>query len=333
MNNNINVNQYFTMTRRGFIKTALSASMATLIAGCQLVVEEPRQNVDEATSADNGASEDQPSEGMASVNGTELFYTQIGSGVPIIVMHGGLGLDHAYFRPFMDELGDVAELTYYDHRGNGRSMAEENWADVDFATFAADADELRKSLGYDKVIVYGHSYGGFIAQEYATRYQDNLSGLILSNTSPNVMDYAPVMPEWATEEAMAAFGELFAGPFETDEQWGDAWSTAVQLYMKNMDTEIADDIHSRTQYRAAAWNHAGPLLGSYQMKERLADIAVPTLVLGGRFDFITPPQAQEDIHAELPDSTITIFEDSAHFPFIAENEVYLDTIRDWVNSL
>ncbi|MEM7534171.1 MAG: alpha/beta fold hydrolase [Chloroflexota bacterium] len=332
MRNDLNGNTTFTMTRRGFLKTALATSMITLTAGCQLVIEDTRQSGDGAT-AEGGADEGQPSEGMASVNGTELFYTQLGSGVPIMVMHGGLGLDHAYFRPFMDGLGDVAELTYYDHRGNGRSIAEENWTDVDFATFAADADELRKSLGYDKIIVYGHSYGGFIAQEYAARYQENLSGLILSNTSPNVMDYAPVMPEWATEEAMAAFGQLFAGPFESDEQWGDAWSTAVQLYMKNMDTKIAEDIHNRTHYSAGAWNHAGPLLGSYQMKGRLADIAVPTLVLGGRFDFITPPQAQEDIHAELPDSTITIFDDSAHFPFIAENEAYLNAIRDWVSSL
>lgn len=92
---------------------------------------------------------------------------------------------------------------------------------------------------------------------------------------------------------MATFGQLFAGPFEPDEQWGDAWSTAVQLYMKNMDADTADAIHSRTHYRAGAWNHAGPLLGSYQMKGWLADIAV----LSERFGFITP-HAQEDIHVE-----------------------------------
>lgn len=155
----------------------------------------------------------------------------------------------------------------------------------------------------------------------------------MSNTSPNVADYAPEMPEWGTEEAMAAFGSLFAGPMASDEQWGEAWSTAVQLYWKDMDPEVAADVHSRTQYRAAAWNHAGPMLGTYQMKGRLKDISVPTLVLGGQFDFITPPQAQTDIDAELPNSDLVIFEESAHFPFITQQDNYLSTVRDWVSQL
>jgi len=51
------------------------------------------------------------------VNGTELFHTSIGSGTPILFMHGGLGLDHAYFRPTLDSWADFAELHFYDHRG------------------------------------------------------------------------------------------------------------------------------------------------------------------------------------------------------------------------
>lgn len=304
----------FGMSRRTFLKTAMATSVLPLIYGCQTAGEE------------NGS-------GLIDANGTELFYTQIGSGEPIMIMHGGLGLDHEYFRPFMDGLQDSAQLTYFDHRGNGRSQEQADWSSVDFDTFAKDADDLRAALGFDKIILLGHSYGGFIAQEYAARYPENLKGLILSNTSPNVIDYAPEMPEWATEEAMGAFGALFSGPFESDEQWGETWSTAVQLYWKDMDAEVARELHERTNYRAAAWNHAGPLLGSYQMKGRLAAIDVPTLVLGGRFDFITPPAAQEDLDAELPNSQLTIFEDSAHFPFITEQDAYLSTVRDWVSSL
>jgi len=58
---------------------------------------------------------------IARVNGTDLFYTEIGRGVPILVMHGGLGVDHTQFREWLDPLGDVFHLVYYDHRGNGCS--------------------------------------------------------------------------------------------------------------------------------------------------------------------------------------------------------------------
>jgi len=57
----------------------------------------------------------------AHANGAELFYLEVGKGVPCLVMHGGLGVDHTQFRDGLDPLGDVLRLVYYDHRSNGRS--------------------------------------------------------------------------------------------------------------------------------------------------------------------------------------------------------------------
>ena len=130
----------------------------------------------------------------ASVNEAELFFERFGKGVPILVMHGGLGLDHTYFRSWLDKLGEHAELIFYDHRGNGRSTRAVSLAGVDHATFAADADQLRAHLGLDRIIVLGHSYGGFLAQEYASRYGSeggHLAGLILCSTAP-ALDSMPV---------------------------------------------------------------------------------------------------------------------------------------------
>jgi pimeloyl-ACP methyl ester carboxylesterase len=58
---------------------------------------------------------------VAYLNGTELFYVEVGEGTPCLVMHGGLGFDHTWLHPWLDPLGDVMHLVYYDHRGNGRS--------------------------------------------------------------------------------------------------------------------------------------------------------------------------------------------------------------------
>ena len=57
------------------------------------------------------------------MNDTALFFERFGSGLPLLVMHGGPGLDHSYFRPWLDPLGAFAELIYDDHRGNGRSSS------------------------------------------------------------------------------------------------------------------------------------------------------------------------------------------------------------------
>ncbi len=267
--------------------------------------------------------------GYATVNGNKLFYHQYGKGTPLLVMHGGLGLDHNYLRA-LDELGEVAQIVYYDHLGNGRSQAPEDWNQVNFDRLTKDAKDLMRKLGYDKFVLYGHSYGSFIAQEYAVRYPETLMGLILSNAAPNIKDYQPKMPEWATPQAIAGFGQLFAGPMTGDEQWKNTWRIALPLYWKDMDVNLANAIHHKTQYRADAWNRGLQLLGNFEMKNRLKAIAVPTLVLGGRYDFITPMHALRDIAAELPDVQLMEFKSSAHYPMITEKSLYFHTIKVWL---
>ena len=131
---------------------------------------------------------------LAKVNGTELFYTVRGSGRPIFIMHGGLGVDHTVFRPWLDPLGDRYQLIFYDHRGNGRSERPASLADVDHGTWAADADALREHLGHDRIVILGNSYGGILGQEYALRYGDRLDGLILVTSLP-AWDYEDVIQD------------------------------------------------------------------------------------------------------------------------------------------
>ena len=116
------------------------------------------------------------------VHQTHLFYIRSGTGVPCLVMHGGLGLDHTYLRG-LDIVSDVLHLVYYDHRHNGRS-GRPPLESVTHAQLADDAEGLRQYCGFGKVAVLGHSYGGFIALEYALRYPDSVSHLILLDTAP-----------------------------------------------------------------------------------------------------------------------------------------------------
>lgn len=116
------------------------------------------------------------------VDGTELFHVEVGRGLPCIVMHGGLGVDHSQFRESLDPLGDVLRLVYLDHRGNGRS-GRPPVETITLEQLAADADELRARLGMERVAVLGHSYGGCVALQYALRYPSRLTHLILVGTT------------------------------------------------------------------------------------------------------------------------------------------------------
>src|SRR5436309_15050531 len=118
----------------------------------------------------------------AHANGAELFYLEVGKGVPCLVMHGGLGVDHTQFRDGLDPLGDVLRLVYYDHRCNGRS-GRPPIETLTLEQLADDADALRSHLGYERVAVLGHSYGGCLALQYALRHPRHLSHLVLVGTT------------------------------------------------------------------------------------------------------------------------------------------------------
>lgn len=269
---------------------------------------------------------------MVDLGGKSLFHVSVGEGTPIIVLHGGLGLDHTYFRPVLDEWAAFAELHYYDHEGNGRSSAPEDYGTITLDTMAEDVFAMADALGLEEFVLFGHSYGGFIAQVAAQKQPGRLKGLILSNTSPR-LGYDVVFPDWAPAEAQAAVGKLFSEPMSDDAIWAETWKTALPAYWKTPDPEMLEAVHDSTHYKSAAIRNALGLLADYNVTEALSSLEMPVLVLAGRDDFVTPAVAHEDIHAALPNSTLVIFEESGHYPFITEQAAYTETVRDWLAGL
>lgn len=268
---------------------------------------------------------------LTSIGNTELFITTEGSGTPILLFHGGLGLDHTYLTSYFNTLSDSYQLTYFDHRGNGRSAKPDDYATLDFDVFCDDADAVRQHLGHDKVIVIGHSYGGFIAQQYAIKYGQNLKGLVLIDTAP-ALDYQP-QPS-GTDEQLAAFGEAFTRPMNDDADWRNIWTAITPMYFHNYQESVGNALDEATHYVAAAWNQCMALLATYNTLEGLKDVTAPTLVVSGQHDFITPPEpGTKRLASLIPNATTHIFENSGHYPFIEEQDAFFTTLRDWLSGL
>ena len=271
---------------------------------------------------------------FANVNDVQLYYETAGAGPAMLLMHGGLGLDHTCFPDTFKKLEDQAEIIYYDHRGNGRSERV-NFDGVTHETFAADADALRAHLGHEKIILFGHSYGGFLAQEYALRYQDRLAGLILCDTAP-VLDYMDVVQANAgargTPDQLAALGQAFGRPMTDDADFQAIWKSLTPLYFHDYDPAVGAAMDAKTSYSAAAWNHVNAhCLPVFNVLEQLGQINVPTLVISGADDWITPlEQGGQRIHDTLPNSELVVFDKSGHWPFIEEQEKFVATLSAWL---
>jgi proline iminopeptidase len=272
------------------------------------------------------------------VRDTQLFCEVIGNGPTILTFHGGLGLDHGYLRPWLDPLGNSARLVFFDLRGHGRSGGRDTLAHADHATLCADADCLREQLTTDRVLLFGHSYGGFLALEYALRYPEQVAGLVLCSTSASAR-HAPEAVELAASRgmpaALAALRHGLAEPSASDSEFAETWRSVLPLYFHRNDPERAASIFAKTIFSAEGYNRAFfAWLAQYDVRERLGEIDAPTLVLSGADDWIMPPQlAGNELTEGLRHAEQVVFEHSGHFPFIEEPERFTEVVDAWLRKV
>lgn len=270
------------------------------------------------------------------VNGTELFVARHGSGSPLLTIHGS-GLDHTSLRRWLDPLGPTCELVYFDQRGSGRSRREDLSHATD-ASLIADAEALRASLGLEQIIVFGHSYGGCLAQEYALAYPQHVLGLILCSTAP-AFDYPEVMMANArarsTPEQFSMLQRVFSVPLSSDEEFAQAWRTVLPIYLHSPSPLAADALGADLQFSAAALNRVlFALLPRFTAVDRLAQIKVPTLIIGGMSDWVTPPDyAAQRLADGIPGSLLALFHQSGHYPYFEEPAHFVSVLGAWLKGL
>src|SRR6204780_4646493 len=121
-------------------------------------------------------------EGFVDAHGVLIYYTTIGRGAPLVIVHGGPGASHDYFLPYLLPLARHNKLIFIDERGSGRSEKLEDPRGYTVENMVEDVEAVRQGLGLGKIALLGHSYGGVLAQAYALKYQRNLTQLILCST-------------------------------------------------------------------------------------------------------------------------------------------------------
>jgi proline iminopeptidase len=264
---------------------------------------------------------------IAHVNGTGLFYRVVGTGWPCLVLHGGLGLDHTYLHPWLDPLGDRLQLIYYDQRGNGRS-ARPPLETLTFAQFCADAEALRSYLQHDRIALLGHSYGGFIALEYALRYPERVSHLILLDTAA-ALDVDDQIDEQSHSEDLVELPQDSPGP-TTDAELQQALERIAPLYYHTFDAQRAAEVFQNVVGSVSANARGAELLEEYNLVARLGEIHAPALCLAGDADFLCSAAHIETLYRGLANADLVILERCGHLPFIEQPGDFLHAVRVWL---
>ena len=335
---NINYGDIMELKRRDFLRTGAIAPTTVLAGGAmpQLAAAGASPHGDEREGHGDRSGCGPEKWGYAFVNGQNLYYVELGRGTPVIFMHGGLGFDHQYFRPFVDPLARSARVVYYDHLGHGRSDRPADFSVLTLARLSSDCDGLATALGFDKFILVGHSYGGFIALDFALRFPHRLAGLVLSCTAADLASLVLRNPLGGTAAQQAALGQLFAGPAanSTNAALRADWTTAVPLYYNNVTPPagVLADVDRRTIYSAAGFIRGNEILAGYNVAGSLPTINVPTAVHYGSGD-IWRFGDNEKIAKNIPGATLKYFASSGHWPFQEEQAAYIAYMRGFVATV
>jgi proline iminopeptidase len=260
----------------------------------------------------------------------------MGHGYPLALMHGGPGLDYQTMLP-LQSLTDQFTLIFYDHRCNGLSEGAEV-SSMTWENLTADADALREKLGFDQWAVIGHSFGGNVALEYALRYPQSLSRLILINTGGDQWWVNHNAPELLAKRgyspsAVKAARRFFNGQIAPSEFLPTLMKFSNAYNYHNSLIEMIQAIlagHTPKFKPEALIFGYSQLLKDWTVMHRLNEIQVPTLVLAGRYDFLFPTEHQVALAAGIPDARLEIIENAGHNPHMEQSEAVLRWIRDFL---
>lgn len=274
---------------------------------------------------------------IVEINGNKLNVEVTGpEGAPVLIAHhggGGIGSlaePKATFGP----LADRFRVIVFDARGCGISegippFSHEQWA--------ADVEGLRKWIGAEKIVITGGSYGGFIAMEYAVRYPDRVSAMILRDTSADGSNLELAFENARNQDRVEInwenFNRYWSGNIRDDADLKACWAELIPLYDFDYDAEKSAKSVEAGFYRYEAHNWCFQHnWGSYDVKPLLPSLNFPTLVTVGRRDWVTPVSSSETIASLIPNAELVIFEKSGHSPQTEEFELFQKTMRDFLDK-
>ena len=260
-------------------------------------------------------------------DGYRIAVEEVGDGFALIVLHGGPGMDHTTFRPYLDPLGDDFRIVYVDERGQGRSdRVDPETLSLD--VFARDVDLLADALDLEQYALLGHSFGAIIAAYHATELGTAAAYVISGGGDTSDALMADVV---ASLEAMGGAGEAIAASWEdektveTEEQLRELLRIQMPFHFQG---EVPPGYGEETIVTPDVLRHfANVGYGDFDYRPKLAGVHKPALVIVGEHDRTTTPRAARVLHEGMPNSELVVVPAAGHMSFVEQSDVYLDAVR------
>lgn len=276
---------------------------------------------------------------LLSVNGTKLYIKEVGKGSPIIVVHGGPGLNHSYFLPHLNSLAKKHRVIFYDQRACGNSSGDLDSTQMNLDLFVEDIEAIRESLNLGKISILAHSWGGLVAMKYAAKYSSNISFLILSNTvSPKFGEFENetnqrLKVRISKEDSLQRSKIIQSAEFKSGNL--QSYTKLFKLSFKpsfyysssqsKMKLILPQDFLSKRKVLF----YMSKELSGYDFYPDLKNINCKTLIIHGAYDGM-PFELSQKIQGSIANSKLVVIKKAGHFPFIDKPRKFADLLNKFI---
>ena len=262
-------------------------------------------------------------------DGARLFTRMLGQNetkTPVIVLHGAPGAHtHAAAEAGYGFLQTDRRVLVFDARGSGVS---DDLGPLNHARWAEDVEELRIGFGFDKLILAAHSFGGFVALQYAINYKSRVAALILEDTSAESVSIVRCV-EHFIKAAPAHIDRLRLRRMVTGTLHDEEDFVGSMLDLATLTASTASKasppvgshgaLRLRTKTHNCAFRDDFP---DYDIRSRLHEIRCPSFVAVGALDPVMPVECGKELAANIPDAELVMFPRSGHNPSVEESAAF-----------
>lgn len=270
----------------------------------------------------------------------------------VLLLHGGPGATHEYlecFDSFLPQAG--IEFYYYDQLESFYSDRPNDSSLWSVKRYVDEVEQVRKALGLNSnnFFLYGQSWGGILAMEYAVKYQSNLKGLIVSNMMASIPDYvryadevlAPqldpaVLKEIKALEATGDFenpryNELLFTHFYPNHVLRlplEEWPNPVNRAFANINPELYVTMQGPSEFGVAG----DAKLKNWDITDQLSKISVPALAMGGAYDTMDPNH-MEWISTKVQNGRYLHCPNGSHMSLYDDQETYFKGLIKFIKDV
>jgi proline iminopeptidase len=280
-------------------------------------------------------------------NGKYKVWTKrLGGGpVKVLLLHGGPGFSHEYleaFESFLPEAG--IEMYYYDQLGCNNSDQPDDASLWTLSRYLDEVEEVRRGLGLDNFILFGHSWGGMLAIEYALKYPQHLRGLVVSNMTAGMQSYLKrtasikqqlrpdVLARLNKLESEKAFDSPDYEQIMMQELYPkmlcrlDPWPEPVTRAFRHANLKIYEAMQGKSEFLVTG------NLKSWERWDRLHEIKVRALTIGAQYDEMDPADLKK-MAGLMPNAVFALCPNGSHLCMWDDQEVYFRHLLGFLSSI